>query len=222
MSEAGQVARTAAEESRSQGQTPEMRELGHDLKRIGTATADATTSAATTVRDAATARIDATKERAAHVKEAVGERVESAQFAARRLKEETKVRAEAIGESGRRARLAPGRIRTELLGAVGAWWGGLMKALGMFVLIAVLGVTAFIVFTIGLVALLAIWVGLGWAGLIVALAYVVFAGIAYAVARGARERARDEVAERIENSRQEIRNVGAPLKRAFGRGRTGI
>lgn len=62
---AGQTARAAIEEGRAQAQTPEMRELGHDLQRAGQKTAgaarsvaDKTTTQARGLRDAATGRVE--------------------------------------------------------------------------------------------------------------------------------------------------------------------
>lgn len=216
------VASAAIEESRTLGQTPEMQQVGGYLKTAGTATAGAVRSAKDSVVDTTSGAYGAVKDRTSSAAESVRESVESAKLAATRLKEETKVRGQAVAESGRRARQAPGQYTREVKGALGAWMGGLTRALAMFALIGVVGVAAFVLLTISLVVWFNILVGDPLGTFLVFLLYVVVAGIAFAIARSQRAKARAETQRHMENSREVIRNVGRPVREAFGRGRAGI
>lgn len=239
--EAGHVARTATEEAKAQAATPEMRELGHDLKRAGTWTSDKVSAGAHavgsgfhtatggvkdgvhtatgSVKDGMHTATSAVGDKVHHAADSVREKAESVQYAARRMKEETKARAHAVAETSRRATRAPGRIRAELKAGIRAWWKGLVTAIALTAVMAVIGIVAFIVLTIALVVGLNELVGDPAGTFIVALLYVVLAGIALLVARSARTRAGEETARRIENSREEVRHVAAPVRNAFGRGR---
>jgi uncharacterized membrane protein YqjE len=79
-----------------------------------------------------------------------------------------------------------------------------------------------IVLTIALVVGLNELVGDPAGTFLVALLYLVVAGIAFAVAKSVRGKARAETRRRVENSKEEARNVVRPVRDAFGRGRTGI
>jgi len=160
--------------------------------------------------------------KAHHARDNVRETVESARYAAERVKEEVKVRAEAVGETGRRARVAPGRIATELGAGFAAWKKGLVTSLAMMLGMVVFATITLIVLTIALVVGLNELVGDPAGTFLVALLYLLVAGVAYAVSRSAKAKARAETERRIENSKEEVRNVVRPVREAFGRGRAGF
>ncbi|HWH08752.1 MAG TPA: phage holin family protein, partial [Candidatus Thermoplasmatota archaeon] len=138
-------------------------------------------------------------------------------------REEVKVRAEAVAETSRRARVAPGRISAELGAAVNAWKRGLVTALVMGLVMAVFGVVTLVVLTIALVVGLNELVGDPAGTWIVALLYLLVIAAAYFVMRSRSEAAARERAQRIQNSRDEVRHVTAPVRSAFGgRGRAGF
>lgn len=195
--DAGEIARAAGGEARAQADTPEMRELGGELRAAGEKTAEATHQATEAVRDAAV-RVQET---------------------ARHVKDEVRVRAEAVAESGRRARYAPGHVLDELGETWAAWKRALVTSLAMGALMLVVGLAAFVVLTIGLVQGLALLVGYVGALFLVALLYVIAAGIAYAVGRTARASATREREEHMENIREEARHVVRPMRDAFRGGR---
>jgi hypothetical protein len=217
-----------------------MQQVGGYLKTAGGATANVAHSAAGSVRGAATSvrettssavgsvkgtahdAVDSVKSTAHHAAENVRENVENAKYAAARMKEEVKVRAEAVGESGRRARVAPGRVSRELRAGYSAWKKGLVTSIAMGLGMAVFAIITLIVLTIALVVGLNGLLGDPAGTFVVALLYLVVAGIAYAVMRSARKRAAAESARHAENAREEVRNVVRPVRDAFGRGRTGI
>lgn len=231
MHEAGEITRSTATEAKAVAQTPEMRQVGDQLKRAGIATADATSSAYGTVRDGTVHAKDSVASKAVDMKdnvahrvhdarEAAHERVESVKHTAQRARDEVRVRADAVKESGRRARVAPGRIRHELTAAFDAWKKGLVTAIAMFLAMAVFATIALIVLTIALVVGLNNLLGDPIGTFLVAGLYIVIAGIAFAVAKSRRARAADETQERMENAREEARRVGRPMKDAFSRGRS--
>lgn len=195
--DAGEIARAAGGEARAQADTPEMQELGGQLRAVGEKATDVTHQATDAVRDAAS-RVQAT---------------------GRHVKEEVRVRAEAVAESGRRARHAPGHMLHELGETWVAWKRALVTSLAMGALMVVVGLAAFVVLTIGLVQGLALLVGLVGALFLVALLYVIAAGIAYAVGRTARASAAREREEHMENIREEARHVVRPMRDAFRGGR---
>lgn len=227
--EAGEISRAATSEAQAQAHTPEMQQLGGYMKTAGHKTADAAHAAADSVRSAAgTVRTGAgdlrtsTGERIDSAKESVQETVENVRYAARRAKEEATVRAEAVAETGRRARRAPGRIRTELGAAVGAWADGVKKSIAMGLMLIIFATNALIVLTIALVVGLNELIGDPAGTFVVALLYLVIAGIAFAVARSAKARAAERTQQHVENSKEEVRHVTRPVREAFSRGRTGI
>lgn len=231
--EAGAIARAATEEGRAQAQTPEMRELGHDLQRAGHATADAARHVGTATAERARHMKDVTAQRAASANDAVRdtahnaaqnvrEKVENAQYAAGRMKEEVKVRADAVAESGRRARVAPRRIGHELKAGASAYTRGLFRSLAMMAGVGLVALTAWIVLTVGLVAVLAPFIGVGLAAILVAVVYLLGAWGLKVAASKARAQGRKDLREHVENSKEEARYVARPVRNAFGRGRTGI
>ena len=237
---AGELARAATEETRNQAQTPEMQQVGGYVKTAGAATAsaahsaadsvrgaagsvrDGTSSAIGSVKDTAHHAVDSVKSTAHNAAESVRENVENAKYAATRMKEEVKVRAEAVGETGRRARVAPGRVSRELRAGFNAWKRGLVTSLAMLLGMAVFATITLIVLTIALVVGLNALLGDPAGTFVVALLYLVIAGVAFFVAKKSREKAAAETARHMENSREEVRNVVRPVRDAFGRGRTGI
>lgn len=206
--EAGEISRAVAGEAQTQARTPEMQQLGEQLRTAGTATADYTGEKVDTLR---TSIHDA--------RVAAGERYDDVKHAAQRAKEGAKVRVEAVAESGRRARVAPGRIRRELMAAYDAWKKGLVTALLMFGVIAVVAIVALVVLTIALVVGFNALIGDPAGTFLVAGIYVLAGLVAYGVMRGARTRAANETEERMSNAREEARRVVRPVRRAFG-GRT--
>lgn len=227
---AGEVARAAGGEARAQGATPEMQDLGRGLRRVGEATSDAAHSAADATRDAAAsvagsarAAKDSVAAKASDTADAIRGTVDAAYARYENVKEEVKVRADAVGETTRRARVAPGRIAVELKAAYGAWMRGLVTAIVMGVVMAVFGILTLTVLTIALVVGLNELVGDPAGTWIVAGIYTVTIIAAYFVMRSRREAAARETARRIENSRAEVQHVTAPVKAAFsGRGRAGF
>lgn len=181
-----------------------MRDLGRGLQRAGAATSDAVRSGFEGAKAAATDGLD------------------DARRAARRAGEAARIRAEAVVETGRRARRAPRRIATELRGAASAWLGGLAKALAMRLAAGAVGVAALVVLTIFLVVAFNALVGDPLGTLLVVALYAAVAGILLLAARGARARAKREVARRARSSREEVRHVAAPVRDAFGRGRSSM
>lgn len=240
LGEAGSLVRAATEETRAQAATPEMQQLGGYARTAGHATADAArtatgavrgtaSDAAGSVRDTATHAKesvvhakDRVKESAHHAADSVRESVENARYAAHRVKEEVKVRGEAVAETGRRAKVAPGRISTELRAALNAWKKGLVTSIAMMGAMLVFGTITLIVLTIALVVGLNELLGDPAGTFVVALLYLAIAGIAFAVARSSRARAQRETERRVENAKEEARNVVRPVREAFGRGRTGV
>lgn len=231
--EAGEIARAGGAEARVAGQSPEFQQIKRGATVAGHKTADAARATRDRVAGAAHDARESAAGTAHDVREAVGERVdqareaaheaaESVKYAAARAKEEVKVRAEAVAESGRRARVAPGRVKHELGEAFAAWKRGLVTSLAMFAALTIFATIALIVLTIALVVGLNALLGDPAGTFVVAAIYLVVAGIAFAVAKGARTRAAAQTKERVENAREEIRYVGAPVKDAFGRGRSGI
>ena len=219
---AGEISRAAAVEGKAVAQTPEMREFGQHMSTAGHKVADVGSSAYGATTDKMHAGADAVRQRTNDLKASVREQAESVKYAAQRTKEEVKVRAEAVAETGRRARVAPRNIMHEYGEAFGAWKRALMTSIAMFALIAVVGIAAFVVLTIALIAGLTVLIGPIAALFVVALLYVVVAGICYAVAKSARTRAAHEREEHMENVREEMRHVGRPVRNAFSRGRAGI
>lgn len=220
--QAGEVARAAGVEGKAQAETPEMQQLGRGIKTAGAATADATRSAYGTVKEGAVGVKESVSESAHHVRENVGERVESAKYAAQRVKEEVKVRADAVGETGRRAKVAPRHIRHELGEAFASWKKAFVTNLAMMALVGLFGLTAFIVLTIALIAGFTLLIGWVAALFLVTVLYAIVAGICFAVAKSAKTKAAHEREERMENAREEVRHVVRPVRDAFSRGRTGI
>lgn len=227
--QAGEVARAAGVEGKTQAQTPEMQQLGRGLKAAGTAAADATRGAyagvksgATHAKEGAIGVKDSVADSAHHLRENVQERVESAKYAATRVKEEVKVRADAVGETGRRAKVAPRHIGHELGEAFASWKKALVTSIAMMALVGLFGLAAFIVLTIALIAGFTILVGWVPALFIVTVLYAIVAGICIAVAKSAKTKAAHEREERMENAREEVRHVVRPVKDAFSRGRSGI
>lgn len=219
--EAGEVARAAITEGRAQAETPEMRELRQDMRRAGETishksgeVADATKARVAHARDAASTRIDETTT-------VVREKVESAKATANRVAADVKVKAEAVGETSRRAKSAPPTIARELKQGVRAYARGMMRMLGLYAIVGVVALTTWVVLTVGLVAVLTPLVGLGFAALIVTVAYLIVAGIFAFMASKAREAGREEMREHVNNSKDEVRHVVAPVKNAFSRGRPG-
>lgn len=207
---AGELSRAAAVEGSTQARSPEMRQVGEQVRAAGTRVGEAT--------GAATDRVRATAEDA---RESVHDAVESAKHAAYRVKEGATVRAEALAETGRRARAAPRHIADELSEAFGAWRRALMTSLAMFAALTIFSAIALIVLTIALVVGLNELLGDPAGTFVVALIYVVVAGIAWGVARTAKTRAALEREERMENVREEVRHVVRPVRDAFSRGRAG-
>ena len=238
--EAGNLARAVTEEGRNLAAQPEVQQLGGYAKTAGIATADATRHATDAVRTAtgnATGAVrdtahhakervvhakDRVKEGAHHAADNVREGVESARYAAHRIQEDVKVKAEAVAETGRRARVAPGRVGTELKAALSAWKRGLVTSIALMLGMAVFATITLIVLTIALVVGLNELVGDPAGTFLVALLYLIVAGVAYAVAKSSRQRAQRETERRVENAREEARNVARPVREAFGRGRTGV
>lgn len=227
---AGEVARAAVSEGKTQAQTPEMQDLGRGIKSAGVATAGMARSAGDSAKQAAGSAADSVKHAADSVRHTasdaahnVREKVDDVKQAVNHAREEVKVRAEAVGETTRRARVAPGHIRTELGGAFNAWKRGLVTALAMGAVMAVFGVITLIVLTIALVVGLNELVGDPAGTWIVAGIYLLACVIAYFVMRSRREAAARETAQRIQNSRDEVSHVTAPVRSAFGgRGRAGF
>lgn len=219
---AGEISRAAAVEGRAVAQTPEMQEFGHNMSTAGHKVADVSSAAYGATSDKIHAGADAVKHKAHDVRENVREQAESVKYAAQRAKENVRVKAEAVAETGRRARVAPGNILHEYGEAFRAWKRALVTSIAMFALIGVVGIAAFVVLTIALIAGLSVLIGPIAALFVVALLYVVVAGVCYAVAKSAGKRAAEERAEHMENVREEMRHVGRPVRNAFSRGRAGI
>jgi hypothetical protein len=87
---------------------------------------------------------------------------------------------------------------------------------------ALFATIALVVLTIALVVGLNALIGDPAGTFVVALLYVVIAGIGIAVGRAMKTRAALEREERIANAREEVRHVVRPVRDAFGRGRTQI
>lgn len=231
---AGEVARAAVEEGRAQGQTPEMQDLGHGIRTVGTAvgsaaagaargTTEGVRSAADSVKGTVGSAADAVRTKAHDTAESVRQTVDDVKQTVHHAKEEVKVRAEAVGETGRRARVAPGRIKGELAGAYRAWMRGLVTALVMGAVMAVFGIVTLIVLTIALVVGLNELVGDPAGTWIVAALYTLVAVAAFFVMKSRREAAAREQAQHMQNSRDEVRHVTAPVRSAFGgRGKAGF
>lgn len=230
MEQAGEIARAAATEGRAQGQSPEMQQLGGYLHTAGTKTADVTRHASGRVRDSAahakegvvggvTHARESVVDAAHHVRDNVQEKVAAARETVDHVRAEVKVRADAVAETGRRAKLAPRHIGHELGEAVASWKRSLVTAIAMGGVIALFGITAFIVLTMALISGLTLIVGWVGALFLVTLLYVIAAGIAYAVAKSAKTKAAHEREERMENAREEVRHVVRPVRDAFSRGR---
>lgn len=207
---AGEITRAGAVEARTQAQTPEMQQLGAQMRAAGHYVGDKTSVAT-----------DAVRSTAHDANEAVHEAVESARFAAYRVKENVKVRAEAVAETGRRARAAPGHIGHELGEAFQAWKRALVTSIAMTGALLIFGAVALVVLTIALVVGLNEVIGDPAGTFVVALIYVIAGAIAWGVARAARTKAALEREERMENVREEMRHVVRPVRDAFGRGRPG-
>lgn len=220
---AGEVARAAASEGKAQAQTPEMQDLGRGLQNVGVATAGAARSATDSVKQAAGTAADSVRQTASDAAQSVRDAADNVKQHVNHAREEVKVRAEAVAETGRRARVAPGRIRNEIGGAFTAWKRGLATALAMGLVMALFGTITLIVLTIALVVGLNELVGDPAGTWIVAGIYLLACAIAYFVMRSRREAAGREVAQRMQNSRDEVRHVTAPVRSAFGgRGRAGF
>lgn len=220
---AGEVARAAAEEGRAQAQTPEMQDLGRGLKKAGTATADATRSATGAVKDSVLSAKESVQETASDVAQTVRDTADGVKRRVEHAREEVKVRADAVAETGRRAKVAPRRIGSELSGAFNAWKRGLVTSIVMGLVMAVFAIVTLVVLTIALVVGLNELVGDPQGTWLVALLYVLVVAVAYFVMRSRREATQRETARRLENSREEVRNVTAPVRSAFGgRGRAGF
>lgn len=213
MENAGDVTRSAAVEARTQGQTPEMQQLKRGIQNVGTMAGDVGAAAGERVHAAG----DAVRETAHDARETMHEAMESAKYAAVRVKEGVKVRAEAVAESGRRARTAPGHIAHELSEAFASWKRALVTTIAMMIGLAIFASVALVVLTIALVVGLNALLGDPAGTFVVALLYVVVAGIAYAVSRSVRMKAALEREERMENVREEVRHVVRPVRDAFGR-----
>nr|HVM45805.1 phage holin family protein [Candidatus Thermoplasmatota archaeon] len=213
-----------------QAQSPEMQQLAHGARVAGNAVggaastvagkaSDATHSAADAVRSTT----DSVRSTVHHAQQNVHDAVESAKHTVHRAKEEVKVRAEAVAETGRRARSAPRNISYELREAFAVWRRALVTSIAMMLTLVIFSAIALIVLTIALVVGLNAVLGDPAGTFVVALAYVVIAGIAWAVARSSKMKAAREREERMENVREEVRHVVRPVKDAFGgRGRAGI
>ena len=220
---AGEVARAAVAEGKAQGQTPEMQDLGRSLKNAGAATAGAARSATDSVKHAAGSAADSVKHTASNAAQGVRDAADNVRERVDHAREEVKVRADAVGETTRRARVAPGRIKAEIGEAFGSWKRGLVTALAMGVVMAVFGIVTLIVLTIALVVGLNELVGDPAGTWIVAGIYLLVCVIAYFVMRSRREAAARETARHMQNSRDEVRHVTAPVRSAFGgRGRAGF
>ena len=227
---AGEIARAATEEGRAQAQTPEMQDLGRGLKKVGSATASAARSTTEGVRNATDSvkgsvgsAADSVRTAAHDAAESVRETVDTVKDAAQHAKEEVKVRAEAVGETGRRARVAPGRIRGELAAAYRAWMRGLTTAITMGLVMATFAIVTLVVLTIALVVGLNELVGDPAGTWIVALLYALVIGVAFFVMKSRREAAAREQAQHMRASRDEVRHVTAPVRSAFGgRGKAGF
>ena len=213
----GAITRAAAVEGSEQAQTPEMQQL----KRGVQATGERLSHAGHAIGDKAHDATDTLREGAAHANQNVHEAVESAKYAAYRAKEGVKVRAEAVAETGRRARSAPRHIVQEVGEAIASWRRALVTSIAMMLTLVIFGAIALVVLTIALVVGLNELIGDPAGTFVVALIYVIAAGIAWAVARSAKTKAALEREERMENVREEVRHVVRPVRDAFGgRGRT--
>lgn len=223
--EAGAIVREAGGEMRTQAQTPEMQQAGAALSTAAHKTADAYATARDATKERASALGGATRERYDSAREGVRDAydsakttvrdgVESAKETARVVKEDATYRAGQVRESATLARDAPPKIRSHLREGVGSWKRGVAKSLGLMAVVGLVGLTAWIVLTIGFVFALDLVMPLGFAALIVAAVYLVVAGIVFTVAKKAKERARLETRRHIDDSKEEVRAVVRPLKRA--------
>lgn len=213
----GSVTRAAAVEGRTQAQTPEMQQLKEGMQTAAHKVGDVTTATGERVGDAVQGATDSVKATAYDAKQAVHDAVESTKYAAYRAKENVKVRAEAVAETGRRARYAPGHIAQEMGEAFTAWKRALMTSIAMMVALTIFATIALIVLTIALVVGLNEVIGDPAGTFVVALLYVIAAGIAFAVAKSVKMKAAREREERMENVREEMRHVVRPVRDAFGR-----
>lgn len=217
--ETGEVARAATQEFRNQAQTPEMQQVKQGAQAVGQRARGATDS----MKTSAGHMRDSMSHRAESMQQSMHETADRVRHTAQVAKEETKVRGQAIAESGRRAKQAPGHIRHELSAAVSAWMKGLATAIAMWAALGLVGATAFIVLTIALVTGLNELIGDPAGTFVVAVLYLVVAGIAYGAARRARASASEKTHEHVENSKEEVRHVTGPLRDAFStRRRTNI
>lgn len=198
--QAGDITRSAAVEGQTLAHTPEMEQVGEGLRTAGHKAGEVVHGATDSVRSAA----------------------HSARETARRVKEGVTVRAEAVVETGRRARSAPRIIGRELSEAFAVWKRALMTSLVTMLALAIFAATALVVLTIALVVGLNEVLGDPAGTFVVALLYVVVAGIAFGIGKAARARAALEREERMANAREEVRHVVRPLREAFSRGRPGI
>lgn len=222
LQQAGEITRGVTEEGRAQMDTPEMKQLGDQMRTAGHYVSEHTGNVAHAASDKMHAATGKVRESATDAKIAMHDAVESAKYTAYRAKEEVRVRAEAVAETGRRARAAPGIVGHEVGEAIGSWKRALVKSLVLGALIGVIGLAAFVVLTMALIAGLTVLVGFVAALFLVTLLYVIAAAICYGVMRSAKTAAALEREERMENVREEMRHVVRPVRQAFGRGRTNI
>lgn len=152
---------------------------------------------------------DDIREKARHGAQQVREGVET-------VREEVEYRSGEVAESGRRARVAPAKIRGHVKEGFQAWKQSVAKMAAMLGVVAIVGLTAWVVLTIGLVTLFANFIGLAGGALLVALLYVLIAGGAFMYGRSQRQEGRARVRQAKTDTREEVRHVVRPLRNAVG------
>lgn len=210
---AGDVTRAAAVEGQAQARTPEMQQIQRGAQAVGDRASELGHAAGERMHQAT----DAARAGVHDARDTMHDVLESTKYAAYRAKEEVKVRAEAVAESGRRARLAPGHIAHEIGEAFTTWKRALITSIAMMLALTIFGTIALIVLTIALVVGLNATIGDPAGTFVVALGYLVIAGIAFAVSRSVKMKAAREREERMQNVREEVRHVTRPVREAFGR-----
>lgn len=125
-------------------------------------------------------------------------------------------KAHAVGETGRRAAQAPAIVSRDLGKAASAWMGGFTTSAAFLAGMGVAGIFALVLLTMGLVAALTPAVGATMALVITGGLYLVGAVACYGAAKAARAKAKLEAQRHVEQARQDLRHVTAPVREAFG------
>jgi uncharacterized membrane protein YuzA (DUF378 family) len=147
-------------------------------------------------------------------------RLDTAKEKMHRIAQRTREGAHAVRETSERARAAPGIVAHDAKEATKAYMGGLSASAGMFAAAGLLAFFALACLTVGLVVGLGNLVdSLAGGAFLTMLLYGIAAAACIPFARKAKAAGARKAQEHMEHARNEVRQVGRPMRQALRRER---